>query len=76
MPKRYKKKSPVKKIILFCTISIILVILLVYLYETYDDIQLYESNYNIQRVQSTIQEQTVEEEMKNSKKTAINSKKH
>lgn len=70
MPKRYKKNNPTKNIILFCTISIILVILIVYLYDTYNDIELYQSNYNTQKTQSTIKEQTVEEELQNSIKTA------
>ena len=70
MPKRYKKKNKIRNTILTIMIFAILVVLGVYLYDTYKDIKIYEPSYQTEKVQSTIHEQTVEEETENSKKVA------
>lgn len=68
--KRVKKQSKIKRniaIIIICTIIIITVI---YLYDTYQKIEINNSNYETKKVQSTINEQTVENTIENSKTVA------
>lgn len=70
MPKRYRKKSRAKSIILGIFIIGILGILLVYLYKVYNNIEIYKPNYQIERTKSTVNEQTVENIKEESKKVS------
>lgn len=68
--KRIKRKSNLR---IALTTSIMLAIIFsisVYLYDTYKRIDINNSNYEIEKVESTISKQTVEEEKKNSKNVA------
>ena len=65
-----KKKSGKKKIIITTITLILLWLLGFYLYVTYNNIEIYDSNYTTQKTQSTIEEQTVEKAEKESKKVA------
>ena len=67
MPKRYKKKNKIKKVILTTTILSIIIIISIYLYYTYKNIEIYDSNYETQKAISTVNEQTVENAIENSK---------
>ena len=57
---RRKKKNKAKKIIIISIFLIIIWISGFYLYTTYQNIEINESNYKVERQQSTIEEQTVE----------------
>ena len=63
---RRKKKNKAKKIIIISIFLIIIWISGFYLYTTYQNIEINESNYKVERQQSTIEEQTVENVEKNS----------
>ena len=63
---RRKKKNKAKKIIFVSIIFIIIWISGFYLYTTYQNIEINESNYKVERQQSTKEEQTVENVEKNS----------
>ena len=65
-----KKKSGKKKIIITTITLILLWLLGFYLYVTYNNIEIYDSNYTTQKTQSTIEEQTVEKVEEESKKVA------
>ena len=65
-----KKKSGKKKVIITTITLILLWLLGFYLYVTYNNIEIYDSNYTIQKTQSTIEEQTVEKVEEESKKVA------
>ena len=65
-----KKKSSGKKIIIIMIILLIVWLLGFYIYVTYNNIEIYDSNYTAQRIQSTIEEQTVEEVEEESKTVA------
>ena len=68
--KRIKRKSNLRKVI---TTSIILTLIFsisIYLYDTYTRIDISNSNYEVEKVQSTISEQTVENEEEKSKTVA------
>lgn len=67
MPKRYKKKNKIKKILLSIIVASIITIILIYLYYTYKNIKIYDSNYETQRTISTANEQTVDNAIENSK---------
>lgn len=68
--KNIKRKSNLKKVLIIFLIIIILSILGYYMYVTYNKIEIKDNNYQAERTQSTIQEQTVENEEENSKKVA------
>ncbi len=68
--KRIKKQNDIKKIILTVIILALISIILIYLYYTYKKIDIDKSNYEIERVQSTMSEKTVESEEKDSKTVA------
>ena len=68
--KRGKKTDPKKKIIAITIITIILWIFAFYIYTTYQNIQIEDTNYQTQKLQSTQYEQTVENEQKKSKTIA------
>lgn len=70
MSKRAKNNKSIKKVIITFIISVLIWILLFYLYSTYSKIEIKDSNYETQQVQSTIKEQTVENAEKNSQKIA------
>ena len=67
MPKRYKKKNKIKKVLLTITILSIVILISIYLYYTYKNIEIYDSNYETQKTISTVNEQTVENAIENSK---------
>ena len=69
-PKKISRKSKVKKNILLAILFIIIFLILIYLYNTYKSIDITSSNYESERIQSTVNEQTVENETKNSEKVA------
>lgn len=59
-----------KKVFITASSLIILWIIGFYLYDTYSNIEVKESNYEIQKTQSTTQAQTVEKEQENSQTVA------
>ena len=65
-----RKKNAEKKIIVTTIMLIILWILGFYLYVTYNNIEIYDSNYTAEKTQSTIEEQTVENVEEKSKTVA------
>lgn len=68
--KRIRRKSKLKKMIALSIELIIIILILAYLYNTYKKIDINNSNYKIEKVQSTVNEQTVESQEKNSKTVA------
>ena len=68
--KKYTKKSIRKKVVITSIILILLWIFGFYLYTTYQNIEVTPSNYETTKIQSTIEEQTVESEEENSKTIA------
>ena len=68
--KRVKKQSKIKRNIAIIIICTIIIITLIYLYDTYQKIEINNSNYETKKVQSTINEQTVENTIENSKTVA------
>ena len=68
--KTNKKKSTGRKILFTMIIILIIWILGFYVYVTYNNIEIYDSNYTTQRTQSTIEEQTVEKVEEESKTVA------
>ena len=67
MPKRYKKKNKIKKVLLTIIALSIITMIFIYLYSTYKNIEIYDSNYETQRTISTANEQTVDNAIENSK---------
>lgn len=67
MAKKNKKKNKIKKILLTIIISSIITMTSIYLYYTYQNIEIYDPNYETQRTISTVNEQTVENAIENSK---------
>lgn len=63
--KRIRKRSKISLFISTSAISIIIISLIIYLYNTYKNIEINSSNYTIEKVQSTINEQTVENAIEN-----------
>ena len=68
--RKYTKKSIRKKVVITSIILILLWIFGFYLYTTYQNIEVTPSNYETTKIQSTIEEQTVESEEENSQTTA------
>ena len=68
--KRIKRKSNLKKVITTVIILILVFSISIYLYDTYSKIDTSNTNYEIEKVQSTISEQTVENEEQKSKTVA------
>ena len=68
--KRVKKQSKIKRNIAIIIICTIIIITLIYLYDTYQKIEINNSNYETKKVHSTINEQTVENTIENSKTVA------
>ena len=68
--KKYTKKSIRKKVVITSIILILLWIFGFYLYTTYQNIEVTPSNYETTKIQSTIEEQTVESEEENSQTIA------
>ena len=60
LKKSKKRKNSGRKIIITMIILIMLWLLGFYLYVTYKNIEIYDSNYTAQKTKSTIEEQTVE----------------
>ena len=67
MPKRYKRKSKAKPILLTIITLSFISIISIYLYYTYENIEIDNTNYQTQKVISTKEEQTVESQLENSK---------
>ncbi len=65
-----KKKSYKKKVLITFIILITIYLLGFYLYVTYNNIEIDDKKYETSKVQSTIQEQTVENVEEESKKIA------
>ena len=70
MSKKVKNRKILKKVIITFIISVLIWILLFYLYITYSKIEIKDSNYQTEQVQSTIKEQTVENAQENNEKIA------
>lgn len=70
MPKRYKRKNKVRKIIISIVLIAIIALISYYLYITYQNIEINETNYQAQKTQSTIEGQTVESIEKKSETVA------
>lgn len=70
MSKRAKNNKSIKKVIITFIISVLIWILLFYLYITYSKIEIRDSNYQTEQVQSTIKGQTVENAQENNEKIA------
>lgn len=68
--RRIRRKSKFKKVISIVILLIIIVSISIYLYNTYKNIDINSSNYQTEQVQSTINEQTVENEIENSETVA------
>ena len=68
--RKYTKKSIRKKVVITSIILIFLWIFGFYLYTTYQNIEVTPSNYETTKIQSTIEEQTVESEEENSQTIA------
>ena len=58
MSKKNKKQNKIKKILLTIIISSIITMISIYLYYTYQNIEIYDPNYETQRTISTVNEQT------------------
>ncbi len=67
MKKAKRRKNSGKRIVMTMISLIIIWILGFYLYITYKNIEIYDSNYTAQKTKSTIEEQTVEKAEENSK---------
>lgn len=67
MQKKNKKKEKIKKILLTVITLSIINMIFIYLYNTYQNIEIYDSNYEAKRTISTANEQTVENAIENSK---------
>ena len=65
-----KRKKGTKKIIITAILLIILWVLGFYLYVTYNNIEIHDSNYTATKTQSTVEGETVEEQEEESKKVA------
>ena len=68
--RKKKKKSYKKKVLITFIILITIYLLGFYLYVTYNNIEIDDKKYETSKVQSTIQEQTVENVEEESKKIA------
>ena len=68
--RRAKKKSSGKKIVMTTIVLLIIWLLGFYIYVTYNNIEIYDSNYTAEKTQSTIGEQTVEKVEEESKNVA------
>lgn len=68
MNKRTKNSKSLKKVIITFIILALIWILLFYLYITYSKIEIRDSNYQTEQVQSTTEEQTVENVERNNEK--------
>lgn len=67
---RRKKMSNLKKVLLTFFLLVLIWIFIFYLYTTYKNIEIDESNYIAEKTQSTIEEQTVEKVQENSQNIA------
>ena len=67
--KKNRKRNKAKSFVIF-GIIILLGLFAMYMYITYNKIEISNNSYNTEKLQSTIKEQTVEEEEVNSKKVA------
>lgn len=67
MPKKYKKKNKIKKALLTIIALSIITMIFIYLYSTYKNIEIYDSDYETQRTISTVNEQTVDNAIEESK---------
>lgn len=65
-----RKKNKLKNVIIVIIILTILALISIYLYYTYQNIDINSPNYETQKIQSTIKEETVEKETNSSTKVA------
>ena len=68
--KRKKKKNKLKKYMKIISILSVIAVIIIYVYITYKNIDINNSNYETERVISTVNEQTVEKAEENSQKVA------
>lgn len=68
--RRIRRKSKLKKVITLLVLLITIFSVLIYLYNTYKNIDINNSNYETEKVESTVNEQTVENEIENSETVA------
>ncbi len=68
--KRIKEKSNLRKVLTASIIFVLIFSISIYLYDTYTRIDISDSNYEIEKVKSTISEQTVESEEEKSRTVA------
>ena len=70
--KRVKRKNNLKKVIVTTIIAMIIFSISLYLYYTYKNIDVSDSNYKVEKVESTVYAETVENVEENSKTVADN----
>ncbi len=68
--RKYQKKNYLKRVIIGFIIAVIIWILAIYLYITYQNIEINNNNYQTEKLQSTESKQTVENVKENSTKIA------
>lgn len=68
--RKYQKKNNLKRVIIGFIIAVIIWILAIYLYITYQNIEINNNNYQTEKLQSTESKQTVENVKENSTKIA------
>jgi len=68
--KRIKRKSNLAKVVTTSLLLAIILVIIVYLYDTYKNIDINEVNYEIEKTQSTVIEQTVEKVQEKSENVA------
>lgn len=68
--RKYQKKNHLKRVIIGFIIAVIIWILAIYLYITYQNIEINNNNYQTEKLQSTESKQTVENVKENSTKIA------
>lgn len=68
--KRIKRENNLKKVLTVSITLMIILSILVYLFDTYKNIDINNTKYETEKIQSTVTEQTVEKAEKNSKNVA------
>lgn len=67
MPKRYKKKRKIEKVLMFIVTSSLLFLMVVYFYNTYQGIEIESQDYKVEKISIEKQEDKVEEIKEESK---------
>ena len=68
--KRVKRKSNLQRVVTTSIFSVIILVISIYLYDTYKNIDINNYNYETEKIQSTVTEQTVERVEEKSKSVA------